>query len=138
MPENGYHFLHPESIPGFKQQKAQKLVAAGYSVAWLPDNQRYMEFYLPSQSYRRTPEYRSTVIFSRQAESDGLDGGAIQVLSIRVVLWSIEDFIEGSREEYKIPFYEYNHGVRFDALDLDETAKKMYDLAIQEFSKPLR
>lgn len=118
----------------YKREKAKAFVDLGYSVEWSPDGLGYMGIYLPSTNTEEGPEVRATVKCGNYpVEEEGIDGGRIIKLDIRLIHRNILEQVRGQQPVQDVLF-NYDRALDFDRLQENAEARQLHEHIIRELN----
>ena len=115
----------------YKMQRAHEFVSRGYSVAWCPDGDNWMDVYHPQRHHVKEPELRASVKFFREPSKFGMDGGRISKLTIQTRDVDPWEKVLGRSYETVETVFNYDRGTDVNRLPYDARARKLYDV-VQE------
>lgn len=116
----------------YKKQKALRFVELGYSVAWYPDGDNWMDVYTPERLHAHEPEIRASVKFFSAPSKYGVDGGRVSKLTIQLRSEDLMARVAGAPYEEVETLFNYDRGDDVDRLDEIPRARELYIHVLRE------
>ena len=123
-----------EAWKTYKHKKAIRFVERGYSVAWFPDADNWMDIFLPERRHSHEPELRAAVSFFSEPSQFGINGGRISKLDIRETRTNIVRQVMGYKGKRINIVYNYDRGSDVDRLHKEGRARRLYDAILEELN----
>jgi len=118
---------------GYKLRKALCFVARGYSVEWFPDEEGWMDVYVPERHHVQAPGLRATARFFSEPSQFGIDAGRVSKLSIART-WSDPIATALGHPGKREWVFNYDRGADIDRLSDDATAQRLYRAVLEELN----
>lgn len=118
----------------YKKQKALRFVELGYSVAWYPDGDNWMDVYTPERMHAHEPEIRASVKFFSDPSQYGIDRGKISKLTIQAREVDLMAKALGRPYETVVSLFNYDRGLDVDCLYEKPAAMTLYEDVVRRLN----